>query len=114
MYKKYSQKAAYLCRKKMYSITDDHYLALAENLLAVISNADFYNGTVEMSDNGYNVSFRATLIIKRTPKYDPIDHTQTASVITDIIPVWWEHHLYDSTGERLTDFDWREMKNFLT
>lgn len=98
----------------MLHITDTHYRALAEKLLDAISNADFYNGTVYAEHDEYSVSFRATLIIKRTPMLDPSDHTGNAKKIVDIIPIWWEYHLCDAVGERLTDFDWHEMNNFLT
>ncbi len=66
-----------------------------------------------MQDDEHSVSFRATLIIIRAPDYDPADPGLTTSSITDIIPVWWEHHLYGTTGERLTDFDWHDLKKNL-
>jgi hypothetical protein len=98
----------------MRKISGEHYRELAEKLRETISGADFYNGSVELDDEGHSVLFRATLIIKRTPALDPADHSQNASIITDIIPVWWEYHRYDAIGERLTDFDWHELKKFLT
>ena len=98
----------------MLHITDIHYRALAEKLLSAIAGATFYNGTIEISDNGYDAYFRATLIIRHTTALDPTDRSQSATVITDITPVWWEYHLYNALEEVLTDFDWREMKKFLT
>jgi hypothetical protein len=98
----------------MLHITDEHYRALAEKLLTAIHKADFYNGTIDICDQGFDVSFKATLIIKRSPARDPANPSENVAAITDIIPIWWEYHLYDVTGERFTDFDWYEMKNFLT
>ncbi len=97
----------------MHYITPEHYRNLAEKLLETISGADFYNGSISLDNDPFEVVFKATLIIKRTPAHNPSDPSQNARKIVDIVPVWWEHHLYDITEELLSDFDWKELKKFL-
>lgn len=98
----------------MHHITYEHYQQVAEKLLEAIGEAEFFNGTITVEEPPFEVSFRATLLIRRTPALDPTDCSKNATRIVDIIPVWWEHHLYDLTGGRLTDFDWHELRKFLT
>lgn len=112
-YNKYTNKSLYICRKKMLEITEGHYRKLAAILAEAISEADFFNGSVEMEEGDHRALLRTTLIVKRTPRRDPADRSERATDITEIIPVWWEYHLYSAEGERLTDFDWREMMKFI-
>lgn len=97
----------------MHQITPEHYRILSEKLLETIAEADFYNGSITLDNGPFEAILRATLIIKRVPAHDPTDRSQSVRKIVDIVPVWWEYHLCDITGERLSDFDWREFKKYL-
>lgn len=115
MYKQYNKQEVYFYKKikRMISIDDSVYGAVAERLLAAIGNSEFYNGTVEYDGEGFCSELRTTLIVYREPLLDPADPSQAARRITDIVPVWWEYHLHGPSGERATDFSWRELKRRL-
>ncbi len=97
----------------MIAISEDHYHHLAQLLLHAIWNADFFNGTIEFNDEECRSELRVTLIICRRLTRDPADKTWESTCITDVIPVWWEHHLEAPEGELLTDFEWKEFKKYL-
>ena len=115
MYKQYSRQEVYFYGKnrRMIPIDDTIYGTIAQKLLDAIGNSDFYNGTVECDTEGFCSELRATLIVYREPLFDPADPSQAARRITAIVPVWWEFHLHQSGGERLTDFSWSELEQFL-
>lgn len=97
----------------MIDLNDSDYKNIAEKLLAAIGCSEYYNGALEYDTADYNCVLRATLIIYRQPLLDPADASQAARSITDIVPVWWEFHLYDVFGEQLNGFSWRELKEYL-
>lgn len=97
----------------MVAVTDSDYAVIAAKLLGSIGSADYYNGTVEHEFGEYNTVLRTTLIIYREPLLDPADASRSATRITDIVPVWWEFHLYGPGGELLTDFCWHTLRDFL-
>lgn len=97
----------------MIEITDNHYRAVAKRLLETIGKADFFNGTVVVNGADYQAQLRATLLIYHTPRRDPADLSHATTDITDIVPVWWEHHMQTADGEVLNDFCWLEFKKYL-
>ena len=115
MYKQYNIRKVYFYgkNKRMISIDDSIYGVIADKLLGAIGDSDFFNGTVECDTAEYCSELRTTLIIYREPMLDPADESRAAARITAIVPVWWEFHLHESCGERLTDFSWSELKRHL-
>lgn len=97
----------------MVIINDNDYQAIASKLLDSIGGTRYFNGTVPYDTEGYSTVLRATLIVYREPELAPDDPTGKASRIRDVVPVWWEFHLYDDSGERITDFCWQELRGYL-
>lgn len=97
----------------MICLTDNDYQTIATRLLEAIGESEFYNGSLEYETAEYSSVLRTTLIIYREPLFGPDDAGGTAMRITDIVPVWWEFHLYDALGEQINGFSWRELKEHL-
>jgi hypothetical protein len=97
----------------MIATTDNQYRNIARELLAAIGRAEFFNGTIECNDGEMRSELRVTLIVRREPALDPADISRGDRRITQIIPVWWEYHLWDTDGQRANDFSWRELCEFL-
>ncbi len=97
----------------MIFLDDNDYRSIAARLLESIGDGEFYNGSIEYESAEYTSVLRATLIIYREPLFGPDDPGGTAMRITDIVPVWWEFHLYDALGEQINGFSWRELKEHL-
>ncbi len=97
----------------MICLNDSDYRNIAARLLEAIGGGDFYNGSVEYETAEYTSVLCTTLIVYREPLFGPDDPGGEAMRITDIVPVWWEFHLYDALGERLNGFSWRELKEHL-
>lgn len=87
----------------MITVTDSIYRALAVRLIEQIGSSDFFNGSVEHDTDEFGSRLTATLIIYRGRD----------GAITDIVPVWWEYHLEQCRGEAMTDFSWREFREYL-
>ncbi len=94
----------------MERITPEHYRLVAHAIEQAVGSSEFFSGAIECDDGPFRVTMRLTLIIRRAPSLGPDDAAPRA---TEIIPVWWEHHLDDICGERLTDFSWHELKKYL-
>lgn len=97
----------------MICITDNDYKNIASRLLEAIGGNEFYNGSLEYETAEYTSVLRTTLIVYREPLFGPDDPGGAAMRITDIVPVWWEFHLFDQFGEQLNGFSWRELKQYL-
>lgn len=97
----------------MVYLNDNDYGDIAARLLEAIGGAEFYNGSVEYQTAEYTSVLRVTLIVYREPLFGPDTAGGAAMRITDIVPVWWEFHLYDALGEQLNGFSWREFKEYL-
>lgn len=97
----------------MITITDNDYRNIARSLIGKIAGSDFFNGTVEYDTLQFSSHLSTTLIIYREQATDRAERPGAYPPITDIVPVWWEYHLFDQGGEQLTDFSWRQLMEAL-
>ena len=94
----------------MYPILPEVYDELADRLHGRIGDGCYFSGTVECQSEDVWVELRATLIIYR---HDDPRPDGCASLIDDIVPVWWECHTMHGSEEMLNEFDFAEIKSRL-
>lgn len=90
----------------MLNIEPRTYSLVAERLHDAIGSADFYSGTIAVSDAEFDYQLQATLIVYRRSG----EPDSSRRPITDLVPVWWEFHSSDTDGERLNDFDFALLR----
>ncbi|MBR4995352.1 MAG: hypothetical protein IKY82_04760 [Alistipes sp.] len=95
----------------MYEVSSEVYLEAAERLLSLLSLSDYYSGSFEFESNG--LSCRMVLSAVIYGHYEQLPEGVQNRVIDNIIPVWWEFHTTDESGERLNDFDFSEFRKVL-
>lgn len=94
----------------MLTITTNIYRAVSDKLSVHLEDIDYFNGTVEFDTEDLHSTLRATLIVYHKESCGP---DTPRSVVTDIVPVWWEFETHQETGQVLNDFSWNEFKQFL-
>lgn len=95
----------------MIEIRPSDYAAVARELAERIESTDFVNTTVHTSDDMFDSSLTATLIVYRSE----CPSATSMRPIIDVVPVWWEFHTYTPDGdEQINDFSFAELKPYLT
>ena len=90
----------------MYHVSHEVYDELATSLRDRIGDGSYFAGTVESLGGDVRVSLRTTLILYRRDDRRP---DGAISLITDVVPVWWECHTVCGAVEMLNDFDFSEI-----
>lgn len=90
-----------------YSVTPELYNETLTRLTEAIGADNYFSGTVEFVFDDITCRLRTSVIVyRRTERLPEGD----ASVITDLVPVWWEFHTEsDDAGEMLNDFSFSEL-----
>lgn len=90
---------------------EEIYARIASELLVRIEHEHFFSGTINVPYDTYCASLTSTLIIYY--KTESLPEGQ-ATVIEDIVPVWWEMHTTLDDGEELmNDFSFSTLRRFL-
>ncbi len=94
----------------MLTINPTLYERLAELLVEKIEFRTYYSDIITLEDQIADYSFSATLMLYlRDEEYCGSNE----SVITDIVPIWWEFHSTTEDGEQLNDFDFKILKQII-
>ncbi len=92
----------------MYSVSTDLYLEVASRLRSAIGVGSYYSGTLLFEFGELECRLTASVLVYRERvRYPEGDRDE----ISDLVPVWWEFHTTDSTGEILNDFSFSELRS---
>lgn len=91
----------------MYHITPELYHDVALRLCDAIDGDSYYAGSITFSTDEIDYRLTLSIIIHRSSDSSEIKNLNS---IVDIIPVWWEFHTYNSTGEIINDFSFSDLK----
>lgn len=93
----------------IYSVSTELYLEVASRLGAAIGDGSYYSGTLSFAFDELECRLTASVLVYRERiRYPEGDRDE----ISDLVPVWWEFHTTDSTGEILNDFSFSELRSF--
>lgn len=94
-----------------FTVTPELYDETSARLCELIGDADYFSGSAAFVFEGVACRLRISVIVYRRTERLP---EGTFSVITDLVPVWWEFHTEsDEEGEMLNDFSFDEMRSVL-
>ena len=94
----------------MYTISDNLYSETAQKLLDAIDGRGYFSGSIEWQHGDTDCRLTISAVVYRSKRELP---EGTATVISDIVPVWWEFHTRDENGEALNDFSFSTLREFL-
>lgn len=93
-----------------YSVTPELYSETLARLTEAIGDKNYFSGTLEFPFDGIACRLRTSVVVYRRTERLPEGEF---SVITDLIPVWWEFHTEsDDDGELLNDFSFSSLREF--
>ncbi len=86
------------------------YDEIRARLTEAIGDENYFSGTLTFPFEGIFCRLQTSVIVYRRTERLP---EGTFSVITDLVPVWWEFHTEsDDAGEMLNDFSFDELRRF--
>lgn len=93
------------------SITPEIYRELADKLDRIIDGRNYIgNAVIEVEDDQYFYAFVISAVIYYDTHEAPNGRW---SEMTEIVPVWQELHAFDGGDEVLTDWNFKELVNYL-
>lgn len=92
------------------NITERQYREIAKKIIEEIVGRNYFSGSFEFEWEEYSARMLTTLIIYYTQVSRPEGE---ATIISDVIPVWWELHTMGEEGEVLNDFSFNELRNYI-
>lgn len=95
----------------MYQITPKLYNDVAQRLCDAIDGENYYSGSITFSTD--EIDYRLTLSVIIYRNCDSYLDADELNSIADLVPVWWEFHSYDTTGEIINDFCFKELKAYI-
>lgn len=94
----------------MYIVSDNLYSETAQKLIEAIDDRNYISESIEWQHGEIDCRLVLSAVIYREKRPMP---EGTACTITDIVPVWWEFHTSDDEGEKLNDFSFSTLKEFI-
>ena len=94
----------------MYEISSQIYEKTAQKLCDLVGGNGYFSGTLEFAHEDIECRMVASLIIYRKRVEMP---EGLFDVIDDIVPVWWEFHTVIDGEERINDFDFSLLKEYM-
>ena len=95
-----------------YEFSDDFYYEFARALADKVRNRNYWSGYVDMSFDTLDVMFNSCLVIEHGTCEDP--GRLGMSMITSVTPIWWSIEVSLEGEEIEHDFDFENVKEFLT
>ncbi len=94
----------------MLTINPIVYEKLAELLVEAIAYRSYFSEVICFEEPETDYSFSSTLMIYYRTEELPEGPT---TVISNIVPIWWEFRSTTDYGEQLNDFDFAILKNII-
>lgn len=92
----------------MYSVLPELYDEVAARLADAIDGENYFSGSIEFRFTDMDCRLTTSVLVYRTLESLP---EGTENPISDLVPVWWEFHTADVSGEILNDFDFSELRH---
>ena len=98
--------------KHCISIGHQTYCHLADMLCDAIGDSSYFNGSVDVSGEGFEAVLTLSAVVYRTENESVDGHI--SSDIADIVPVWWEFSTFaEPFGQVINDFSFSALKPLL-
>lgn len=94
----------------LYPVIPDLYRKTARLLLERIGAQNYFSGSISFGYGTRECRLVATIVVYRSVERLPEGEVER---IDDLVPVWWEFHTSDSSGEHGNDFSFGELKRYL-
>ena len=94
----------------MYEISDELYLEVAERLLSLFDQGDYYSGSISFEWDSVVCRLVLSAVIYTERRLLPEGERR---FIADVVPVWWEFHTSDESGPVINDFSFNTLRNYL-
>ena len=94
----------------MYEISDELYLELAERLLSLLAEENYYSGSLAFEWDSVVCRLVLSAFVYTERRLMPEGEQR---FIADVVPVWWEFHTSDESGPVLNDFSFNTLRNYL-
>ena len=94
----------------MYEIPSQIYEKTAQKLCDSLGNSSYFSGTIDFTFESVECCLKASLIIYHKRIDAPDGCTE---LIDEIVPVWWEFHTIIDSEERINDFDFSLLKEYI-
>ena len=92
------------------TITSAHYCHVAEKIIEQTLGRNYFSGVFEFDLGELSARMIATLMIYHRKERLPQGEI---TLISDIIPVWWEFHTLIDDEEKLNDFSFNELREYI-
>ena len=92
------------------SLSSQLYGEVLTRLTERIGARDYFSGILDFESEGLFCRLVVSCFVYRRTITMPEGPT---AAITDLVPVWWEFHTADDSGERLNDFSFSELRALL-
>ena len=93
----------------MYDVSSVIYGKVAEMIIERVGRSDYLSERLEFEVYGVLCCLLFSAIAYRRSLYLPEGEFEELS---DLVPVWWEFHTYDSEGEVLNNFSFNELRQY--
>ena len=94
----------------MYTISSKLYHHVATLLVDLVGQRGYYSGTIEFEFEELFCQMTLSAVVYHQSQPD---EGYKSCAVTDMIPVWWEFHTADDSGDRLNDFSFSELRALL-
>ena len=94
----------------MYEISDELYLELAERLLSLLAEENYYSGSMTFEWDSVVCRLVLSAFVYTERRLMPEGERR---FIADVVPVWWEFHTSTESGPVLNDFSFNTLRNYL-
>lgn len=91
----------------IYSVSSELYLEAASRLLEAIGAGSYFSGSLTFPFGDVECRLTASVIVYRQCESLPEGDREA---IADLVPVWWEFHTTDVSGEMPNDFSFSGLK----
>ena len=91
----------------IYSVSTELYLEMAARLAEAIGGGSYFSGSLSFAFGDTECRLPASVIVYRRVERLPEGDRDG---IADLVPVWWEFHTADDSGEVLNDFSFSELR----
>lgn len=94
----------------IFTISTQLYAAVIDRLKEKIGEKGYFSGSLSLDFEGVFCRLVVSCFVYRREVVLP---EGAHHEIADLVPVWWEFHTLDESGERLNDFSFNELRALL-
>ena len=95
----------------MYDVLPELYREVAARIIEQVGRRGYYNGSFDMEWEDVLCHVVLSAVVYRHEEQYP--GGRMASLISDIVPVWWEFHTFIDGQEVINNFSFNEMREYI-